>query len=1142
MRADDARWSLSDLSIKNPVFAVMLSAAMIVFGWLGYRDMGVSQFPEIDFPVVSVVITREAASPEVMDGDVSDVVEDAIAGVEGVDYIMSHSLEGTSIVTVYFHLSRNIDVAMQDVQNAVAAARRRLPIDIDPPVISKVNPNNLPVMWLTLSGSVPLNKISDYAEKEFKQQIVSISNDIGGVQFAGLQSRNIRIWVDAEKLTAYNLGAEDVLATIQKQHAELPAGYIKSDLIEFNLRIMGEAYSLPEFRKLIVAQRNGQPIHLEDVAVIEDGLEDRRSLARYNRLPAVAVGVRKAVGGNLVAVCEAVKAKLPELRRRLPPGIELHVPVDYSLFVRENVEELKLTLFLGIVLTALVCYLFLGSIGTTINICLSIPTSLIGTFFVTNYGMKLLGLPPFTINLMTLLGLSLSVGVVVDDAILVLENIYRHREAGEDRRQAALRGAREITFAALAATLSIMAIFVPVAFMTGTIGRFFFQFGVTVSVAVFLSLLCALTLTPMLCSYFLNVRLVTVAEAGVVLHEKPPRPAPFRWALAGVVAAALLVLLSGLRLAAWAYPALGPWAWPVLSLAGGPQAVGQPLVRWLSESLTEAAAALVLVRYGPIGWWAADRFVLEPFLIRPTEWVLQRLTNGYGRLLAWSLRHWVTVLAGGAALIAVAAGMLAFDVLGRELVPSEDQSRFVIHVVGPVGSSIDQMDQLLQECEDVLVRRPDVAGILSTVATESGQLMNEADIFVHLVPQRQRPLKQQQIMQQVRAELEEIRDIRVVVRDQSTEGFTAQRGDPVDFAIQGDWQRLPALADEIMKRMRASGLVLDVDSDYRPGMPEVQIIPHREKLALVGVPVGRLADSMALLVGGQRVGKYTDRGRRYDIRVRLRLQQRSSPDDLSPLNLRTQDGRLVPLSDVASYVTRATLPIINRYNHQRKIEITASPAPGVSQGEAIAACRAIAAAVLPEEGFQLIEMGNAQAMHETMQSLVFALVLGVVVAYMILGVQFNSFLHPLTVLMAMPFAITGALVTLWLTGDTLNMMSMIGLVLLMGLVKKNSIILVDYTNQLRAEGREVREAVLAACPVRLRPILMTSVATVAGAVPAALGLGPGAETRAPMARAIIGGIVLSTLVTLLLVPVFYVLLERLRAAAPLLLRRDDDGG
>jgi multidrug efflux pump subunit AcrB len=472
-----------------------------------------------------------------------------------------------------------------------------------------------------------------------------------------------------------------------------------------------------------------------------------------------------------------------------------------------------------------------------------------------------------------------------------------------------------------------------------------------------------------------------------------------------------------------------------------------------------------------------------------------------------------------------------------------------------VGSSIDHIDELLQDCERSLAHRDDVAGLLTTVATEPGQLMNEADIFVQLVPQHLRDKKQQVTMREVRAELEKVHDIRVVIRDQSTEGFTAQRGDPVDFAVQGDWATLPEYARIVMDDMAKSGLVQDIDSDYRPGMPEVRIYPDRDKLAALGVPASRLADSMSLLVGGQKIAKYTDRGRRYDVRVRLQLQERASPDYLDFLTVRVGDNRLVPLTDVATRRTVSTLPVINRYNHQRKIEITANPAHGVSQGEAITRCQEIALAAMQKVkllhqndephgqpaltavgDYNMVELGNAQAMHDTIRSLVFALVLGIIIAYMILGVQFNSFVHPFTVLLAMPFAVTGALVILWLTGDTLNMMSMIGLILLMGLVKKNSIILVDYTNQLREQGLGVTEAVLKACPVRLRPILMTSVATVAGAVPAALGLGPGAETRAPMARSIIGGIVLSTLVTLIIVPVFYVLIERIRGASGIFLR------
>ena len=1139
--------SLSDLSIKNPVFAVMLSAAMIVFGYLGYQQMGVSQFPEIDFPVVSITITREAASPEIMDGDVTDIVEDAVSGVEGVDYIMSQSLEGTCITTVYFKLERNIDVAMQDVQNAVSAARRRLPPDIDPPVIAKVNPNNLPVIWLTLSGPVPRRIITDFAEKEFKQQLAALP-DVGGIQFAGLQARNIRIWIDRDKLSSYNLAADDVKNAITQQHAELPAGYIKSNLVEFNLRTMGEAYSIDEFKKLLIAQRGSEAIYLGDVATVEDGLEDQRSLARFNRMPAVAVGVRKAIGGNLVAVCENVKKSIPRLQRLLPPGVELHVPVDTSLFVRENVEELKLTLILGILLTAFVCYVFLGSLGTTINICLSIPTSLIGTFFVIHYGVKLFGWQPFTINLMTLLGLSLSVGVVVDDAILVLENIYRHLEMGKSRMEAALLGAREISFAAIAATLSIMAIFLPVAFMSGTIGKFFFQFGVTVGVAVFLSLICALTLTPMLCAFFLTLH-----------NRQAMAPRSPRWLLGVIVGLLIAGSLSALRVIAQAFPDLKPFAWPLLDLtqAGmewfGKQAPwpapavargGSLWQLFAVEAIAEFVLIVLVIRFSGQLWWFLERFLLGPLLLRPIDWVLEGLARGYRWLLGHALKHWGVVLLGSLLLIALAVGFLYFDVLGRELVPSEDQSRILVHVICPVGSSINQVSALLAECENRLAARPEVAGILTTVATETGQLMNEADLFVQLVPRWQRERSQQQLMREIREELRQIEDIRVILRDQSTEGFTAQRGDPIDFVLQADWKKLPGMRAAIVERLREARnprdpnqpLLEDIDTDFRPGMPEVRVIPDREKLAQVNMTVGHLADSISLLIGGARVGKYTDKGRRYDIRVRLMEQLRASPDALKIMMLRAGNNQLVNVEDVIQGIEIVpTLPVINRYNHQRKIEVTANPAPGVSQGEAIAEVERIIREVMAGEG-EAIEMGNARAMRQTIDSLIFALVMGIVVAYMILGVQFNSFVHPLTVLLAMPFAVTGAFVTLWWTGDTLNMMSLIGLVLLMGLVKKNSIILVDYTNQLRDEGKNLLDAILTACPVRLRPILMTSIATVAGAIPAAVGLGPGAETRAPMARAIIGGIVLSTLVTLVLVPVFYMLVERLREGSGWLLR------
>jgi HAE1 family hydrophobic/amphiphilic exporter-1 len=1086
--------SLSDASIKNPVFAVMLAAAMIVFGYLGYRDMGISQFPEIDFPVVSVTTYREAALPETMDSDVTDIIEDAISNVEGIDYISSQSNNGVSVVTVFFHLHRNVDVAMQDVQNAVSAAANRLPTDIDPPIISKVNFNKFPVLWLAVHGKVPLKDISRHVDDHLKQEIQTIPG-VGGIMYGGLRARNMRLWLDNDELQRYQVDPLDVMRGLRNQHVEKPAGYLEGNTREQNVRTMGEARTAEEFRQIPLFNKNGQIIRVGDVAHVEDGLEDRRSFSRFNRVPTVGIGVMRATGANVVEVCQAVKDKLPEMRRGLPKGMEISISTDYSLFIIDDIDEMKQSLWLGVALTALVSFLFLGSFGTTANVCVSIPTSLIGTFVA----LKWFG---FTINFMTLLALSLSVGVVVDDAILVLENIYRRREHGEARLSAAVHGAREISFAAIAATLSIAAIFIPVAFMKGSIGLMFFQFGITVTVAVLLSLVISLTVTPMLCSLFLTVR-----------QKHEPRPAAARGVLG-----------------------------PVVSV-------------WLWAS------------------WGLHYFVLEPLLLRPTDWCMDRLSKWYGRLLEHMLAHrwWIMpaslLLAASALIFALGVNFPLPDFIrdnteydrvivkpvGRELVPPEDQNRCLINVICPVGSSIDYVDEMLQKGEQILAHMKDpetdkevVATMFSAVSIRPGSLISEGILFVRLIPADERSLSQTQIINKMRQEFAKVPGVRAVVLDLSTQGFTATRGYPVDFAVQGpDWDKVTELSERIRERMIDSGVVADVNSDYRPGMPEVHVIPDPDKCALVGIPISRLAFTLNIAFGGVRSGRFTDTDKRYDVRLRYLEGQRASPNQLDDVYLKTDDGRLVALRDLVTVKTESTLPVINRHNHMRKVELTANMAPGVSQGEAIARCQQIAEEVREEMGlppnYRIVQLGNAQAMQETIDSLWYALALGFLVAYMILGVQFNSFVHPFTVLMAVPFAVTGALATLWWYGDTLNIMSMIGMVLLAGLVKKNSIILVDYTNQLRAQGMPLREAVLTACPVRLRPILMTSIATVAAVVPLALGLGPGAETRAPMARSIIGGIVLSTAVTLVAVPVFYVMFDRFGAWLLRLTRRGAGG-
>ena len=1028
--------TLSDLSIKNHVFAWMLMAALILFGAIGYSRLGVSQNPDVDFPVINVAVTLEGAAPEVMETDVIEPLEDAIMAVEGIKGLSSTARQGRASIVVEFDLKRDIDLALQDVQTRVAQTARLLPREIDPPVITKTNPEDQPILWLALSGDRPPGALADYIRNVLKPRFQTIPG-VGEITLGGYLERNIRVWLDARRLEQFSLTADDVTRAIQAQHVEVPAGRIETGEREMNVRAEGEAIDVAAFSALVVATRDGAPVHLSDVAVVEDGLEDRRRIARALGQPALGMGIRKQRGANAVEVGHLVKQRLAEIQATLPEGLTLGVNFDGTEAVEEAIREVQFSLFLAAILTGIVCWLFLGSWSSTVNVLLAIPTSIIGTFLC----MYFFG---FTLNTFTVLGLSLSVGIVVDDAIMVLENIYRHREEGQSRLQAALVGAREITFAAMAATAAIIAVFLPVAFMSGIIGRFFFEFGVTISVAVLLSLLEALTLTPMRCSQFLE----TGARSGGF----------------------------GARI---------------------------------------------------------DRF-------------FEKLSHGYQRWLAPALRHRALVLSAAGAVFALSLGVLM--VINREFVPSQDLSRFMVRMQTPVGSSIDYTDRLTRQAEAFLMSRPEVHRYFAVVGGfGGGGEVNNSMAFVTLKPKGERPvdpqagrrLTTQAFMELTRKEVNAIPGVRAVLQDLSQQGFSAQRGFPVELSVRGpDWEKLAEHSNTLMDRMRATGLVTDVDTDYQVGMPEVKVIPDRRRAADLGISMASIGSTVNTLIGGARIARFKDGGRRYDIRARLQADQRKNPDDIRRLLLRTPGGALVRLGDVVQIVEKPTLQVITHRDRQRAIGVFANLTQGASQATALKEIEKIGREVLPE-GYSLAFSGSAQAFQESFRSLVFALGMGLLVAYMILASQFNAFSHPLTVLLALPFSASGALIALWLGGQSLNIYSMIGLILLMGIAKKNSIILVDYTNQLRRTGLERDAALLRACPVRLRPILMTSVATIAGALPAALALGPGAETRIPMSLAVIGGMVVSTFMTLFVVPAGYSVLDALivrlaarRAAAP----------
>ncbi len=1013
--------SLAETSIKNPVLAWMLMAFLVVFGAICWSRTGISQNPDVDHPIVSVSVTLEGASPEIIETDVLDVIEDVVMSVEGIQDISSTARQGRGSVVISFDLNREIDVAVQEVQAKLAQAANQLPRDIDPPIVAKSNADDQMLLWVALSGWVAQQELSHFARNVLRDRLQTVPG-VGDIYMGGYLERSLRVWLKPEELEARELAVEDILEALRREHVEVPAGRIESATREMNVRSIGEALSVEQFRKIVVAYRNGAPVFLEQVAVIEDGLADRRRSARAMGVPSVGMGIKKQYGANAVEVAKGVRLRVAELQASLPPGMNLEINSDRTVFVEESIHEIQFTLVLSVALTSVVCWLFLGSWSSTFNILLAIPTSIVGSFIAIYF----LG---FTLNIFTLLGLSLAVGIVVDDAIMVLENIVRHRQMGKPRVEAAASGTKEITMAALAATLSIIAIFLPIAFLKGIIGKFLYQFGVTLSVAVALSLLEALTLTPVRCAQMLGE-----GRKGGFLDRLNDR-------LAGIYRSMLAPCLR--------------WKWTVLVLS--------------------------------LGVFVGSLY------------------------LAKDLRY--------------------------EIVPPQDQSMVIIRVQTPVGSSLDYTDGRILECERWLAGHGAVLRYFSATGGFDGGEVDSGFIFVTLKPRAERPgqITQADFEGEIRKNMGAVPGM-VAVRPAGLQlqGLMPRGSQfPIQFAITGaEWDTLGALAERFVERCRASGLMLDVKSDYLVGMPEVKIIPDRRRAADLGVNIRSIGETINATVGGVRAAKFKEGGHRYDVRVRLLSDHRSRPEDVKRLFVRNRDGKRVRLSEIVSVVEEPVVQTITRYNRTRAVTVSANLVPGRSQKDANDLIESLSAELLPA-GYGLRFTGSSALFKDLGASFRDAMIMGLLIAYMILASQFNSFVHPLIVLLAMPFSITGAILALRWGDASLNMYSMIGVVLLMGLVKKNSILLVEFTNHVRAEGKDVRTALLEACPVRLRPILMTSISTIAAAIPPALALGPGSETRVPMALVVIGGMLVSTFFTLFAVPCAYLILPgRVKVEAP----------
>jgi hydrophobic/amphiphilic exporter-1 (mainly G- bacteria), HAE1 family len=1017
---------ISDTSIKRPVLASMFILALVVMGVVSYPDIGVDLFPRVDFPMVSIRTALIGASPEMMDVDVTDKIEEAVNTISGVKAITSQSLEGYSSIIVEFELERDVDLAIQDVREQISAVRSQLPEDIAEPVIQKVNPDTSPVMWITLTGKRPQVELSTYADEVLKGQLERIAG-VGSLTMAGIQKRQIRIWIDADKLKAYGIAPSDIALALGRENVELPGGRIEGRTKEYSVKFKGSLRNLDAFGNLIVSYFQGAPVRIRDIGRVEDGMQEKRSYTHYNGVSCIGIGIQKQTGANTVQVVDRVKEQMKRIRGTLPSGMDLAIAFDQSTFIRNSMRQVQEHLILGSILAVIAVFFFLRNLRTTLISALALPVSIISTFAV----MRLFN---FTFNNLTMLALTLSVGILIDDAIIVIENIYRHIEEGMKPKEAAAFATSEIGTAVMATTLAIVVIFLPAAFMKGIIGRFFMQFALTVVFSVLVSLLVSLTLTPMLASLFLRPR-KEAPEDG----EKPG------------------------------------------------------LTARLSNALERGYA-----------------------------WI----ENAYRPILEFSLDYRRDVLAVALGVFVLSLFMIRF--IGKEFRPPEDQSQFIVRMEAPIDYSLDKAAELFSQAESILKRKPEVEGIFYCQGTGQGLVgqINKATMFTRLKPRAARVKSQQVIMADLRKGLKKIPGLKFTVEEISMLGG-GLRNMPVEYVISGGpIEDLRRYAREIAKDYAKIPGIVDVDTSLESSKPELNVYLDRDKATDLGVSTASVAEAVNLLISGEvDVTRYKDetKGRRYDVRIRLNPENRMNPDDISKIYVRAVDGKLVELRNVLSVEEGGGPTSITRKDRQRSLWIFAN-LENKPLGSAMKDLDDISAKVMPR-GYTGVYLGEAEQMGKSFLYLMFAILLGVLLAYMVLAGQFESFLPPVTVLLAMPLSFIGAFGALLVTGQTISIVSFIGIILLMGLVKKNSILLVDYTNTLRARGMSRREAIMQAGPVRLRPILMTTFAMVFGMLPVALGIGEGSDIRAPMGITVIGGLLTSLFLTLAVVPAAYDLFD-----------------
>ncbi|HEX8721383.1 MAG TPA: efflux RND transporter permease subunit [Pyrinomonadaceae bacterium] len=1069
---------LAEICVRRPVFATMLILSLTVVGLFSFSTLGVDLFPKIDLPTITVTVVNPGAGPQEVETEITDKVEAAVNTISGIDELRSTSVEGVSQVFVTFLLDKNVDVAAQEVRDKVGLIRGDLPETAEDPIIQKLDTDAAPVVRIAVSANKSLREVTDIADKDIKERIESL-NGVGNVEIIGGATREIHVWVDPDKMRAYNITVPEVVAAVRSQNMEVPGGRVDEGTRELTVRTMGRITNPAEFNNIAVSTRGGYAVKLSDIGYTADESEEQRTSARLNGQPAVTLVVSKQSGQNTVSVADAVKERLRELEPGLTKkGVRTQIVGDQSVFIKAALKSIETHLVEGGLLAALVVFLFLWNVRSTFIAAIAIPTSIVATFAL----MAAMG---YTLNQITMLALTLMVGIVIDDAIVVLENIFRFvEEKGYGAFQAAIEGTREIGLAVMATTLSLLAVFVPVGFMGGIVGRFMSSFGFTSSFAIAVSLLVSFTLTPMLAARLIKREAAAEGPGTAAVPSEGDAPS---------------------------------------ALADESKVVaGEPATASAAQETAadEAAAAPPSEEVAR----PAGRELGAPHSSKESRWY-RPIDRTYTAMLRFSMAHrWVIVVA---CVLVIFSIVPLFKAVGKNFLPVDDQSQFEVSVRAPEGSTLAATSVLVERIAGDLRRLPGVTDTLVTIGGGQQQTVNAASIYVKLTDIHERARTQDDLMREAREVLGRYpKELRTSVQQVAAISGGGFRNADVMYVIGGpDLQKLTEYSQKLQERMKTIPDVVDVDSTLIVGKPEVRVHIDRARAADLGVRVGDIAQSLNVLIAGQEASTFNAGTDQYDVRVRAVGEARTSPQALENLAVQSAKAGVTSLSSLVR-VEEATGPsAIDRLNRQRQVTLLANVKPGGSQAAVIDQMNQFVRELNVDPAYTTGLAGRSKELGRAGYYFMLAFVLSFVFMYMILAAQFESFIHPVTILLTLPLAIPFGILSLLLTGQSVNIFSGLGLLLLFGVVKKNAILQIDHTNELRSHGMERLDAIVQANRDRLRPILMTTVALVAGMLPLTLSTGPGAGTNRSIGVLVVGGQSLCLLLTLLAVPVFYSLFD-----------------